>query len=595
MKSRSLFSKLFPTYFLISLAGLVILLLITRLAFQNFYFKETTANLVQKAKILEKEIKILLKTTQGDELEHRIQYISEISENRLTLILPDGKVLADSAHGPHHMENHGTRPEIAEAIKGHVGKSLRFSDTLGEEQMYVALPIYEDNKLIAIFRNSVSVEKLQTSLLNFTHNVILWSMILLLVLTYFIFIQAKKISLPLESMKAQIESFAANNFQDRIEMVENTTEEISSLFLAVKAMSEKLQAQFLKINKQKNEQLAVFASMLEGVVTIYPDLNIYHINKAALELFHYEKTGPIKGTPLYDVVKSRRIIELARTVLEKRVRVDKEVEYESGLILNIHGTIVESEESGMLGAVLVFNDVTKVRELENHRKDFVANVSHELKTPLTAIQGYVETLMEEEISDKSVLDKFLKVISRHSSRLKSIIEDLLSLSAIEKDSSVGDLKLKEHNIRAILEDVVFLSIDRAQQKGMKIDFDSPDIKININGALIEQAILNLLDNAIKYGPANSTIDVRAARVGDKLQITIRDRGKGIPKEHHERLFERFYSVDKARSRELGGSGLGLSIVKHIALFHQGNVYLDSSVTDGAAFVFEIPLGLKEES
>lgn len=588
MRPKKLFSKLFPSYFLISLVGLSVLLLITRFAFRNFYYQQTSKQLTHKAHLIEDVVKEAILQNNYSRLQTNIFELSKKSENRITIILPSGKVIADSDYAPEKMGLHNEREEIKRAMTGEIGKTIRFSPTLREKHLYVAIPLSNSGKIIGVLRNSLPIDELQTSLFILTRQVLIWSLVLLIILTYFIYIQAKKISSPLESMKKQVEDFAAGNFQNKIEIDDVSTLEISSLFNAVQTMSDKLQKQFKKITKQKNEQLAVFASMLEGVITIYPDMNIYHINDAALKLFKYDSDAQIKGTPLKEVVKSDRIYNMAKKLLEDHVTVDNEFEYESGLVLNVHGTILQSKKTGMLGAVLVFNDITKMRELENHRKQFVANVSHELKTPLTAIQGYLETIQEEEIDDKALLNKFLGIINKHSIRLKRIIEDLLALSSIERESEFGGLELEEANILPVLENVISLCFEKAEKKQIIVKLKGEDAFARINRPLFEQAIINLLDNAIKYGPEKSEVEILTNINEKKLEIIVKDNGQGIPKEHHDRLFERFYSVDKARSRELGGSGLGLSIVKHIAITHHGNVRVESEIGKGSSFIFELP-------
>lgn len=590
MKPRKLFYKLFPTYFLISLVGLVVLVQISRFAFKNFYYKEISNNLIQKAKIIEDDITKLLMAKKFLTLQKEIKLLSLKSENRISVILPSGKIIADSSYNASKMENHKDRQEVAQALDGKTGHSIRFSLTSKKKQLFIALPLSDGTQIIGILRNSVPINQLQTSLYLLTKNIMYWSFVLLLMLTYFIYFQAKKISLPLEEMRKQVDHFSGGNFQHQIEMRETATEEISSLYSAIHKMSTELQTQLQKINKQKNEQLAVFTSMLEGVITIHPDMTIYHINKAALDLFNYIPGEiPIKGTPLKEVVKSERIFSMTETLFEDHKNIVNEFEYKSGIVLNVHGTILRSDETGMLGAVLVFNDITKMRELESHRKQFVANVSHELKTPLTAILGYLETIMDGDIDDKATLNKFLDIIHKHSKRLKTIIEDLLSLSSIERESEIGGLKLEQLNIIPVIENAISLCQDKAKSKGVNIILEGANELAKINLPLLEQAIINLIDNAIKYGPQDSTVNVSLSKNDKTLSITVIDKGSGIPQQHHDRLFERFYSVDKARSRELGGSGLGLSIVKHIALSHGGNVRVESKINHGSSFIFELPL------
>lgn len=589
MKPKKIFSKLFPAYFLISLLGVSIVLLIARFAFKNFYYNEISNNLLQKARLIEDEIKINLNDKNNKILQEKILHFAEISESRITVISPKGEVLADSNFNPIQMENHLDRDEVKIAIDGKVGKSIRFSPTLKEKHLYIAIAIKDNGVVLGVLRNSVSVITLQTSLFQLTQNVLFWSFILLLILTYFIFNQAKKISQPLEELKIKVDKFSSSNFEEKIEIEDAFTIEFESLFNAVGAMSEKLKLQFQKINKQKNEQLAVFGSMLEGVITIYPDLKVYHINQSALDLFSYSEKTNIKGTPLLEIVKSVEIFKMAAQLLRDQKSFAQEFEYGEGVTLDVKGTILNSEDTELNGAVLVFNDISKMRALENHRTQFVANVSHELKTPLTAIQGYLETIRDGDVEDINTIKKFLNIVDKHSIRLKTIIDDLLSLSSLERETDIGELQFIEENIQKILKSVVSLCNEKTEKKNIRVLLEGPEHKLKVNRALMEQAVLNLLDNAVKYGPENSRVIIKTLICKSHLQIIVEDEGRGISKEHHERLFERFYSVDKARSRELGGSGLGLAIVKHIAISHGGSVRVESQLGEGSRFIIELPL------
>lgn len=589
MKPRKLFSKLFPTYLFISLVGLIVLTLITRFTFSNFYFEETKTNLIEKARLMEEEISSLLDSNKQLHLSERLKVLGRLSDNRITVILPNGLVIADTSFNPLEMENHAERVEIKAALLGNIGEASRFSPTLEENFVYVAIPLMKNGEIIGVLRNAVTKSKLESSLASLTRKTIVWSFVLLLFLTYLIYVQAKRISAPLEVMKRQVELFAAGEFSQNLELQHTSSIEISSLFSSINSMSEKIQQQFKKINKQKNEQLAVFASMLEGVITISPDMTIYHINNSALRLFNATSTVTVRGSSLISIVKSDSIVELAKKLMEDDEDFTAEIRTSGTQILGIHGTILKSQNSEKLGAVLVFNDVTKLIELETHRTEFVANVSHELKTPLTAIQGYLETLQGEVLDDKSTVIKFLGIIHKHSNRLKTIIEDLLALSSIEKDSDSDGLKLYETLVDPLISNVISLCHSKASEKNLEIEYVPSGISLKMNPALIEQALINLLDNAISYNPKDAKILVCSKIEGNNVLLQVQDFGVGVDKIHHDRLFERFYSVDKARSRELGGSGLGLSIVKHIALSHNGNVKLDSIPGEGALFSIILPL------
>jgi two-component system phosphate regulon sensor histidine kinase PhoR len=589
MKPKKIFIKLFLPYFLISTIGLVILLLITRFAFKNFYYNEITTNLVQKAKIFEQDIVDLMQAKSNLALQKKIQNLSDNAENRISVILPNGLVIADSSHDILKMENHLEREEIASALLGKRGNSLRYSPTLMTNHLYVAIPLYFNANLVGVLRNSVSISKLETSLDILTKKILFWSFILLLILTYFIYFQARKLSLPLEKMKRDVEAFATSDFKEGLDVENSTTEEIVSLSFALKKMGEKLQTQIKKINTQKKEQLAVFSSLIEGVITIYPDMSVYHINRSALKLFNRKGNKSEKGTPLSEIISSDEILKLAENLIQHEEAIEAEIIYEKNKTLHVYGTIVESEEKGVFGAVLVFNDISKMRKLENHRKQFVANVSHELKTPLTAIQGYLETLQETDIENTKTRDKFLNIISKHAMRLKLIIEDLLSLSSLEKETDIGNIELIKQDILPVIESAVSLCSEKIRQKDVTVSVRGADIELDICKSLIEQAVINLIDNAIKYSDTGTNIDLVVKKSGKQCLLSVEDNGPGIAAEHHERLFERFYSADKARSRELGGSGLGLSIVKHIVISHGGDICVESEIGKGTKFIIEFPI------
>jgi two-component system phosphate regulon sensor histidine kinase PhoR len=589
MKPKKIFIKLFLPYFFISLIGFVILLLITRFAFRNFYYNEITTNLVQKAKIIESDIIDLMQKKSLIPLQNKVQQFAKNAENRISVILPSGIVVADSSHDISNMENHLKREEIASALIGEVGKSLRYSPTLMTNHLYIAIPLFMDSTISGVLRNSVSIAKLETSLYTLTKKILFWSFLLLLILTYFIYFQARKLSEPLERIKKDVEIFALSDFQEKLDVEHSSTEEIVSLSFALKKMGMKLQTQIKKINTQKNEQLAVFSSLMEGVITIYPDMSVYHINRSALGLFNRQELKILKGTPLRDIIKSNEILEMAKELIESQKAVEAEIIYDESKTLHVYGTIVQAEDSGVFGAVLVFNDISKMRKLESHRKQFVANVSHELKTPLTAIQGYLETLQGTDIEDVDTRKKFLSIISKHAMRLKLIVEDLLSLSSLERESNIGNIEFKTEHIIPVIESAASLCSQKVRKKNISINIIGEDVELNISKSLIEQAIINLIDNAIKYGNQGTQVNIEVKSTRNICEIIVADDGPGIKREHHERLFERFYSADKARSRELGGSGLGLSIVKHIVMSHNGDIRVESELGRGTKFIIEFPI------
>lgn len=255
----------------------------------------------------------------------------------------------------------------------------------------------------------------------------------------------------------------------------------------------------------------------------------------------------------------------------------------------VHGTLLNDEAGQPMGALVVLNDVTRLRQLENIRRDFIANVSHELKTPITSIQGFVETLRHGTIADPADAARFLDIVDRHAKRLDAILEDLLTLSRLESNGKPSRLALEEKPVMDILEDAVQTCAIKISNKQIAVKLTCPEgLSVQVNSLLLEQALINLLDNAVKYSDPSSEVSIEVTPSPEELAIAVRDHGIGIASEHLPRLFERFYRVDKGRSRSLGGTGLGLAIVKHIAQAHGGRVSVESTLGTGSVFTICLP-------
>jgi two-component system phosphate regulon sensor histidine kinase PhoR len=257
--------------------------------------------------------------------------------------------------------------------------------------------------------------------------------------------------------------------------------------------------------------------------------------------------------------------------------------------LQVSGTVLHNSEGEKIGALVVLNDITRLRQLENIRREFVANVSHELKTPITSIKGYIETLQEGALEDKENAIKFLEIIAKQADLLHALIDDLLSLSKIEQEAERGEMQLVDEKVRRIIEDAIASYETRARERRIRVTLQCKDeVVVKANARLLEQAVGNLLDNAIKYSEAGSSVDIEVVKNKKEVAIAVRDHGGGMAPEHLSRLFERFYRVDKGRSRELGGTGLGLAIVKHIIQAHGGRVAVESTLGKGSTFTLLLP-------
>ncbi|MGB9439868.1 MAG: ATP-binding protein, partial [Desulfobacterales bacterium] len=399
---------------------------------------------------------------------------------------------------------------------------------------------------------------------------------------------SRRISRPIEEMKKGADHFAEGDLSLRLTAPDS--EELASLAEALNQMAAQLDRRIKTIVSQRNELETVLASMLEGVVAIDNEERIININAAAAGFFDC-KPEECPGRNLQEVIRNSALQHFVHKSISNKVPKEDDISlYHNGeKTLHLQSSPLLDANKVSIGTLVVFNDVTHLRRLENMRRDFVANVSHEIKTPLTAIKGFVETLRLGDVDKPEEIERFLGIIQRHVDRLSSIVEDLLSLSRIEQEDEGKTLKLEEGYVKDVFQSALQICHSKAEEKKININLICEEQLVScFDSSLLEQAVVNLLDNAIKYSEPNSTIHLEGNLKDAEVKIIVEDRGIGIAKKHQPRLFERFYRVDKARSRNLGGTGLGLAIVKHIAQAHGGNVTVESTLGAGSVFTIHLP-------
>ena len=513
---------------------------------------------------------------------------SEEAQLRITVILPAGKVVGDSEEDPKKMDNHRDRSEVIQAMRGEVSVSTRYSLTLRKNMMYVGLPLKSHADIVGVLRSSMPMTSIDETIKRIQMKIWVGGVFIAIFAAVISLIISRRISLPIEEIRKGAERFTLGDFQYRLPVYES--EEIGSLSETMNQMAKELSERINTITRQRNELEAVFSSMAEGVLAVDTDECIISMNHAAVQFFEC-KPAEIQGRSVQEVIRNTELQKFVRSVLSGNKQLEKDIVLFSGTerVVNARGTALHDAEGDSIGALIVLNDVTQLRKLENIRQDFVANVSHEIKTPITAIKGFVETLRDDAEKTPERTERFLEIIDKHAKRLEAIIEDLLNLSRIEQDSE-KDIQLTETIVADILKNSVQLCSDKANSKKIDIEVSChEDILVKLEPRLFEQALVNLLDNAIKYSDEGSDILLTATQSENKVVIDVRDHGCGIEKKHISRLFERFYRVDKARSRDLGGTGLGLSIVKHIVQTHGGQISLDSVVGKGSTFKIHLPI------
>jgi two-component system phosphate regulon sensor histidine kinase PhoR len=588
MLKKSLLWQLYPAYFLITVVALVVITLYLSQLLPEFYYDQVADDLQARARLIEGQILPNLKAEDFQALDDAVKKLGESSSTRITIILPDGRVIADSDESPAVMENHGDRPEFIEALEKGIGRSLRFSNTLEKSMMYLALPIEEQGNILAVIRTSIPVTAVDENLRDIYNKIVLSVVIVAICAAGISLVISRKISRPIEQMKETAQRFASGLFELRVPIPKQ--KELADLAQALNEMARQLQDRINTITRQRNEVEAILSSMIEGVLAVDIGGRIVSINKAAAKFLSTDPTAA-KGQTVKEVVSNTEFQEFIKDILNEEQPSQTEVVLsgQKDRIVRLNGATLTDSNGDKSGAVIVLSDMTRMRRLEDVRRDFVANVSHELRTPITSIKGFAETLLEGAIKEPQKAERFLQIIAKHSDRLNAILEDLLSLSSLEEGSQTRKITFEEAPIRPVLNSVVAMSTIKAEEKDITVELDCDEgIKARINTVLLEQAILNLVDNAIKYSESNSRVRIEVHKKDNMITIAVRDNGSGIAEEHQNRIFERFYVVDKSRSRKLGGTGLGLAIVKHIAEVHSGRVSLESLPGAGSTFSVHLP-------
>ncbi len=440
----------------------------------------------------------------------------------------------------------------------------------------------------AVVRTSVPITALTHTLDLVRNRVIVAGLIGVLFYAVISLVISRRMSRPLEEIKRGAERFAAGELNHRLPIA--GPDEVGAVAEAMNRMAEQLDERIHTVLRQQNEREAMLSSMEEGVLAINNESRILSLNKTCATLLGGE-ADKLQGHTVYEVIRKPDLLAFVEKALASASPVDGEIRIhgQQDRWVSAHGTTLLDAQRGKIGVLIVLHDVTRLRHLEEVRSDFVANVSHELRTPITSIKGFVETLMDGALEDRDNADRFLRIMLRQVNRLDAIISDLLALSRIEKGTDEQMIELAPESIGGVLQPAVEMCEKKAADKGIKIALACPDdLMGQINAALVEQAVINLLDNAIKYSESGSTVEIAAGREGTELVIRVTDQGCGIEARHLPRLFERFYRVDKARSRDLGGTGLGLAIVRHIALAHRGSVSVESMVGVGSTFSLRLP-------
>jgi len=509
---------------------------------------------------------------------------------RITLVAPDGTVLGDSRADPASMDNHKARPEVRAAMEGSLSFSLRRSATVGVDMLYVAAPVPVEGGGPGVLRISLAVPEMKERLAPFYASAGIGALFLLGAVALVSVQLGRKVARPVAALGETARAWAAGDFGRRVGRLEPA--ELDRLGGTLNAMAAEL-ARRIPLDAERTRELAaILDSIGEAVVAVDKGFRIRRVNPSARILSALEPGEKLEGLTLLEGFRNSEIQEATERCVATRERVEAEITVYRDSPRNYllcAAPISTDPGDTSPGAVLVLNDITRLRKLEQVRKDFVANVSHELKTPITLIKGFAETLQDSEVRASTDAERFLGIIARNAGRMDALLDDLLTLARLERPDA-PPLRREYTPVRPLLEDVAASLEHRRAERGSRLTILCPeDLGAPVNEGLLEQAVLNLVDNALKYSGEGAAVEIAAEEVEGFLEIRVRDDGPGIPSRHLPRIFERFYRVDKARSRQEGGTGLGLAIVRHIALAHGGEASVESREGSGSTFRIRVPM------
>jgi two-component system, OmpR family, phosphate regulon sensor histidine kinase PhoR len=588
MRKKRLFWQIFPYYLVIALASLAALTLYGNAAVRRFYVERTAVDIEARAVLLEQPFTAELAGKHYAKIDALCKTLGPQTEMRITVVLPDGKVVGDTQESPDRMDNHADRPELIQAFSGKTGRDIRLSDTLHERRAYAAVPLYDDGKIIGALRTSVSMAAIDHALGVIHFNIAVLGLVLAAVVAAVSWWLSRRIVRPLETLEDGARRLAKGDLSYKLPV--SDVREFGALADSLNGMAAALDEKIRDVVNRGNEREAILASMMEGVLAVDSDERLLRINDAAARLLNIDP-AKAQGRALQEVVRHHELQCLLANVLATGQNKEEEIVLYSERgerNLQAQGTVLHDSQR-TIGALVILHEVTQLKRLEKVRRDFVANVSHELRTPVTSIKGFVETLLDGAMHNPEELQRFLQIVAAQTDRLNAIIEDLLALSRIEQDEEKAEIALAQTPVRPTLETAVDVCRMKAAEKRIALDVTcDANLTAAMNAPLLEQAVINLVDNAIKYSVPEQAVQVSAEQTDGEVIICVHDHGCGIGREHLPRIFERFYRVDKARSRKLGGTGLGLAIVKHIAQAHGGRATVESTVGKGSVFSIHLP-------
>jgi two-component system phosphate regulon sensor histidine kinase PhoR len=563
-----------------------------RQALDRFAVDSLEARLATAGRLLHDEARArVTRDDTREELGAFVRRAARPTDSRVTLIAPDGRVLADSDVAQAdlaRLENHGERPEVRAALAGRVGRDQRTSGTLGAPLLYVAVPVSDGGRVLGALRLALPLAVVTSSYGDLQRVMLAGGLVALAVAFAIGVFVAGRVTRPIVEMQAIARQMSEGQFAVRAPV--RSEDELGALGRALNVMVLRLREQIASIEAERAKATAILDGMVEGVIAVDGQEGVVLMNERARAMFGVGH-GRGEGKPFLEVIRNADLHEIFRSGRTAGGVFRRELRLVHPVDRTLRVTAVPLRLSGEEpGLVMVVDDVTELRRLEQVRTEFIANVSHELRTPLTAIQGYLETLLGGALEEREHARRFVEIAFRHTERLGRLLNDLTDLSNIELGKV--SLRLAPTPLDAVVDAVLEIVAAKARDGGVVLHADvSSGLSVLADHDRILQVLINLVDNAVKYTPSGGAVTVRAHAAADgRVEISVSDTGVGIPRADLPRITERFYRVDKARSRELGGTGLGLAIVKHLVFAHGGEMTIESEEGQGTTVRVTLPAG-----
>ncbi|MDD3305754.1 MAG: ATP-binding protein [Acetobacterium sp.] len=558
--------------------------LFTTISYRQSYYADTENNIKKSSNyIMNYLLPDFLETGNKEHLDN----FAQSTNLRMTIINPQGDVTYESLQGLGDLENHGNRPEIVGALEGDQTTEVRFSKTFKDEMIYVATPYFgEDQSVDAILRIAMPVNAMDDALFEMINNIIFVILTTIiattLLINYFINRELK----PLEEASVFAREIASGKYGQQLTMIRE--DQIGELVESLNQMSIRLNNSFAEMNQKNAELTAILSNMNHGVIAIDKKNHIVHLNEAARRVLRIPMNEAVIGKNILAVYRESFILELMNYLENDTCeKMSFESRIHSNQVLRVYINQIE-ENNNINGHIIIFEDITLLKNLEKMRRDFVANVSHELKTPITTIKGFIETIQVNQITDPKTLERFYSIIYEESDRLSRLVSDILVLSQLENKGGFDRKFELLHLDTEIIQIFDILKLSAEAKETTLVLTCEESIELEFVADEFRQMMINLIDNAIKYSEPRQQVEITLSEQEEAVVIQVRDHGYGIPEKDVDRIFERFYRVDKSRSKEKGGTGLGLAIVKHIVNNNCGKIVVSSEVGEGTEFMIQLP-------